>query len=188
MKIAGFGGQGVLLMGQLLTEMGMREGMEVSWLPSYGPEMRGGSAHCHVCLSHERVGSPLVAHPQVLVAMNEPSLRRFAPDVSPDALVLYNRNELPEGFSVPHARVICVPASEIADVLGSPKVANIVMLGALLRQTGCLPQETAIRVLEKTVKNPKLLELDRKAIAAGADYIEQHVSTGAVSQPDGFAY
>jgi 2-oxoisovalerate ferredoxin oxidoreductase beta subunit len=188
MKIAGFGGQGVLLMGQLLTEMGMREGMEVSWLPSYGPEMRGGSAHCHVCLSHERVGSPLIAHPKVLVAMNEPSLRRFAPEVAEDGVVFYNRSELPANFTTPHGRAICVPASEIADVLGSPKVANIVMMGAVLKQVGCLPHETAIRVLETTVKNPKMLELDRKAMAAGADYIEQHISREAVSQPDGFAY
>lgn len=188
LKVAGFGGQGVLMLGQLMTEIGMQEGMEVSWLPSYGPEMRGGSAHCHVCLSHTRVGSPLVSRPQVLVAMNEPSLRRFAETVKEDGLIFYNRSELPEGFPAPKARVLCVPASEIADVLGSAKVANIVMLGALLRHTGCLPEETAHRVLEATIKNPKMLELDRKAIAAGADYIGQHISSGAVSQPDGFAY
>ncbi len=89
-KIAGFGGQGVLLLGQLLTEMGMREGLEVSWLPSYGPEMRSGSAHCHVCLSKKRIGSPLVSHPDVLVAMNEVSLRKFAPQVAAGGLILYN--------------------------------------------------------------------------------------------------
>ena len=77
LKIAGFGGQGVLLLGQILAEMGMREGREVSWLPSYGPEMRSGSAHCHVCLNNERVGSPLVEHPDILVAMNELSLHKF---------------------------------------------------------------------------------------------------------------
>ena len=82
MKFAGFGGQGVLLMGQLLAEMGLREQMEVSWLPSYGPEMRSGSAHCHVTLSHERIGTPLISRPEVLVAMNELSLRKFAASVS----------------------------------------------------------------------------------------------------------
>ncbi len=80
MKLAGFGGQGILLMGQLLAEMGLREHMEVSWLPSYGPEMRSGSAHCHVMLSHDRIGSPLISQPEVLVAMNELSLRKFASD------------------------------------------------------------------------------------------------------------
>jgi 2-oxoisovalerate ferredoxin oxidoreductase beta subunit len=81
-KIAGFGGQGVLLLGQLLIEMGMREALEVSWLPSYGPEMRSGSAHCQVCLAKERIGSPLVSHSDVLVAMNEFSLRKFAHEVT----------------------------------------------------------------------------------------------------------
>ncbi|MFB3814953.1 MAG: 2-oxoacid:acceptor oxidoreductase family protein [Terriglobales bacterium] len=186
-KIAGFGGQGVLLLGQFITEMGMREGMEVSWLPSYGPEMRGGSAHCHVCLSHSRVGSPLVSVPDVLIAMNEISLRKFAPQVKPGGVILYNRSDAPQNFSAPQAKLICVPANEIADLLGSAKVANIVMLGALLQQTGCLPDTTAVGVLEDTVKNPALLEMNRKAIAAGADYIDKNKRLGAVSQPDGFA-
>jgi 2-oxoisovalerate ferredoxin oxidoreductase beta subunit len=188
-KVAGFGGQGVLLLGQFITEMGMRAGMEVSWLPSYGPEMRGGSAHCHVCLSHTRIGSPVISHPDTLIAMNEISLRKFAPQVREGGLILYNRSELPEQFSAPQARVICVPASEIADLLGSPKVANIVLLGAWLQETGCLPENSAQAVLERTVKNAKLLELDRKALAAGADYMQKHLSDRtAVPQPDGFAY
>ncbi len=98
-KIAGFGGQGVLLLGQLIAEMGMREEMEVSWLPSYGPEMRSGSAHCHVTLSHERIGAPLVSHPEVLVAMNEPSLRKFGPTMKPGGVLLYNSRSLPEDLS-----------------------------------------------------------------------------------------
>jgi Pyruvate/2-oxoacid:ferredoxin oxidoreductase gamma subunit len=102
-KIAGFGGQGVLLLGQLLAEMGMREGLEVSWLPSYGPEMRAGSAHCHVCLAKDRIGSPL-SHPDALIAMNEISLRKFARQVEPGGLILYNRDRLPADFVVPRAR------------------------------------------------------------------------------------
>ena len=166
-KVAGFGGQGVLLLGQILADMGMREGLEVSWLPSYGPEMRSGSAHCHVCLSAERIGSPLVEHPDVLIAMNEISLRKFAAQVAEGSLVLYNRNALPEGFAVPQARVLCVPASEIADQLGAAKVANVVMLGALVETTGVMPSETARAVLEATVRNPQLLDLDRRALEAG---------------------
>lgn len=188
-KMAGFGGQGVLLMGQLLAEMGLREHMEVSWLPSYGPEMRSGSAHCHVTLSHDRIGSPLISQPEVLVALNELSLYKFAPTVASGGLILYNGSRLPEGFNAaPQARIICVPASEIADVLGSAKVANVVMLGALLEETECLPAESAIHVLEVTVKNPKLLELDRKAIAAGRDYVDTKIEVGAVAQPDGYSY
>src|SRR5215469_11273069 len=170
-KIAGFGGQGVLLLGQLLTEMGMREGLEVSWLPSYGPEMRSGSAHCHVCLSKERIGSPLVSHPQVLIAMNEHSLRKFALSVAPGGIIFYNRDSPPKDFTAPDARIICLPASEIADRLGSAKVANVVIMGALLEETECLVSDTAMKVLEAKVKNPALLELDRKALNAGRLYI-----------------
>jgi len=187
-KIAGFGGQGILLMGQLLAEMALRENMEVSWLPSYGPEMRSGSAHCHVTLSHDRIGTPLISQPEVLIAMNELSLRKFAPSVASGGLVLYNHTKLPDDFSVSQARVVCVPASEIADHLGSAKVANVVMLGALLEETECMPAESAISVLEATVKNPKLLELDKLAISAGRGYIDTEVEVGAVCQPDGYSY
>jgi 2-oxoisovalerate ferredoxin oxidoreductase beta subunit len=187
-KIAGFGGQGILLMGQLLAEMGLREQMEVSWLPSYGPEMRSGSAHCHVTLSHDRIGTPLISQPEVLIAMNELSLHKFASSVASGGLILYNGAKLPEGFSAKQARVVCVPVSEIADRLGSAKVANVVMLGALLEETECLPAETALVVIETMVKNPKMLALDRQAIAAGCDYVDTQIEIGAVSQPDGYSY
>jgi 2-oxoisovalerate ferredoxin oxidoreductase beta subunit len=185
-KIAGFGGQGVLLLGQLLTEMGMREGLEVSWLPSYGPEMRSGSAHCHVCLSKQRIGSPLVSHPAVLVAMNELSLRKFASHVPANGLILYNRDRLPDGFA-PAAQVVCIPASEMADKLGSAKAANIVMMGALLEETECLSAATAMKVIEDKVKKVALLEIDRQALAAGRQFIDREAHVGGVSQPDGFA-
>jgi len=187
-KIAGFGGQGVLLLGALLTEMGMREGLEVSWLPSYGPEMRSGSAHCHVCLAKERIGSPLIEHPDVLVAMNELSLRKFAAAVAPGGLILYNASRLPQDFPLPQARVICIPASEIADKLGSTKAANVVLLGAILEETECLLAATAENVLETTVKRVEMKEVNRKALAAGRDFIDHYVRVGAISQPDGFAY
>ena len=186
-KIAGLGGQGVLLMGQLLIEMGMREGLEVSWLPSYGPEMRSGSAHCHVCLSKERIGSPLISHPDVLVAMNEFSLRKFAHEVVSGGIILYNGESLPADFTAPEAQVVAIPAAEIADKLGSTKAANIVMLGALLEDTECLAPGTALSVLEDKVKKLDLLEIDRKALAAGRLFIEEQAHIGAVSQPDGFA-
>ncbi len=186
-KIAGFGGQGVLLLGQLLIEMGMREALEVSWLPSYGPEMRSGSAHCHVCLSKERIGSPLVSFPDVLVAMNEFSLRKFAPEVASGGIILYNGASLPADFSAPGAQVVAIPAAEIADKLGSAKAANIVMLGALLEETECLAPGTALSVLEDKVKKLSLLEIDRTALTAGRLFIDEQAHVGAVSQPDGFA-
>jgi 2-oxoisovalerate ferredoxin oxidoreductase beta subunit len=187
-KVAGFGGQGVLLLGQLLTEMGMREGLDVSWLPSYGPEMRSGSAHCHVCLSKERIGSPLISHPDVLIAMNEISLRKFANQVAPGGLILYNRDKLPADFVLPQARVVCVPAAETADKLGSMKVTNIVLMGALLEETECLLPETAMGVIETKIKKVELIEVNRRALAAGRNFIDNQVRVGAVSQPDGFAY
>ena len=185
---AGFGGQGTLLLGVLIAEMGMREGLEVSWLPSYGPEMRSGSAHCYVCLSHDRIGSPLVPEPDVLIAMNEISLRKFGPQVAAGGTIFYNRESLPPDFSAPKARVICIPASEIADRMGSAKVANVVMLGALLEETECLPVSQALSVIQKTVKKSALMELNQKAFEAGRQFIDQQVRVGAVSQPDGFAY
>jgi 2-oxoisovalerate ferredoxin oxidoreductase beta subunit len=187
-KVAGCGGQGVLLLGQLLTEVGMREDLEVSWLPSYGPEMRSGSAHCHVCLSKQRIGSPLISHPDVLIAMNEISLRKFAAQVDAGGLILYNQERLPEEFTAPAARVVCIPASEIADKLGSTRATNIVMLGALLEEIECLAPETALEVIETKIKKIDLLETNRQALAAGRNFIDRQVRVGAVSQPDGFAY
>jgi 2-oxoisovalerate ferredoxin oxidoreductase beta subunit len=186
-KIAGFGGQGVLLLGQLLVEMGMREGLEVSWLPSYGPEMRSGSAHCHVCLSKERIGTPLISHPDVLVAMNEFSLRKFAHEVVSGGTILYNGESIPADFQAPELNMVAIPAAEIADKLGSTKVANIVMMGALLEETECLAPGTALSVLEDKVKKLDLLEIDRKALTAGRLFIDEHAHIGAVTQPDGFA-
>ena len=186
-KIAGFGGQGVLLLGQLLIEMGMREGLEVSWLPSYGPEMRSGSAHCHVCLSKARIGSPLISHPDVLVAMNEFSLKKFAHEVKSGGVILYNGSTLPADFYAPEVQVLAIPAAEIADGLGSTKATNIVMMGALLEETECLAPGTAMSVLEDKVKKLDLLEIDRKTLTAGRLFVDEQAHIGAVSQPDGFA-
>lgn len=166
-NIAGFGGQGVLLLGQILAEMGMREGREVSWLPSYGPEMRSGSAHCYVCLASERVGSPLAEHPDVLIAMNEISLHKFAKQVGAHGTILYNGAKLPEGFPAQEVMIYCVPASEIADKLGTTKATNMVLLGALLELTHTLPKESAVTVLQAKVRNRQLLEVDGQAIDAG---------------------
>jgi len=187
-NVAGFGGQGVLLLGQLLAEMGMREGLAVSWLPAYGPEMRSGSAHCTVCLSQERVGSPVALHPDVLIAMNEISLRKFASHVPPEGIILYNGAGVPADFTPPEARVISIPASEIADKLGSAKAANMVLMGALLEETECLAAATALGAIEDKVKKVALLEINRKALEAGREFIDREVWVGAEPQPDGFAY
>jgi len=129
-----------------------------------------------------------MSHPDALIAMNELSLRKFAPHVAKGGLILYNGSSLPEGFSVPAGvRVLALPASEIADKLGSTKTANIVMMGALLEETECLAPGTAMGVIEDKVKKVALLETNRRALAAGRRFIDEHAHEEALSQPDGYA-
>src|SRR5262249_54069136 len=122
-KIAGFGGQGVLSLGVMLATAGMKEGYHVSWLPSYGPEMRGGTAHCHVILSEREIGTPLVDSPDVLVAMNGPSLAPFQSEVGEDGLIVYDSSILRQPVQSGAAQWLGVPASKLAHQLGEPKVA-----------------------------------------------------------------
>jgi 2-oxoisovalerate ferredoxin oxidoreductase beta subunit len=170
-KVAGFGGQGVLMLGELLAEAGLEAGYEVSWLPSYGPEMRSGTSNCHVRLSSAPVDSPLVSRPNVLLAMNEPSLRKFVATVEDGGLVLYNGGIVPEDCERPGVRMVAAPFTEIADRLGASKVGNVVMLGALLELTGVLPEERIIGALRRLVKTQKWFELDVKALEAGRDAV-----------------
>ena len=132
MRIAGFGGQGVLLLGEVLAEAGLDAGLEVSWLPSYGPEMRSGTSNCHVRLSRQAIDSPLVTAPNVLVAMNEPSLRKFDKSVRPGGWVIYNGDEFPADCAREDVHVLALPFTQVADELGDRARRNMVMLGALL--------------------------------------------------------
>jgi Pyruvate/2-oxoacid:ferredoxin oxidoreductase gamma subunit len=170
-KVAGFGGQGVLMLGEVLAEAGLESGYEVSWLPSYGPEMRSGTSNCHVRIGSRPVDSPLVSRPNVLLALNEPSLRKFLPVVEPGGIVLYNGTTLPEDCTRPDVRLIARPFTEIADRLGGSKVANIVMLGALLESAGILDQEQVVGALRRLVKNPKYFDLDLSALARGRESV-----------------
>src|SRR5689334_16028289 len=137
-KIAGFGGQGVLMLGEVLAEAGLDAGLEVSWLPSYGPEMRSGTSNCHVRLSTEAIDSPMVSRPNALVALNEPSLRKFLPDVEPGGWVFYNGAALPDGCARADLRFAVHPFAQLADQLGDARAANMIMLGALLEATALL--------------------------------------------------
>ncbi len=170
-KIAGFGGQGVLLLGQLIAEAGMDDGLEVSWLPSYGPEMRSGTSNCHVRLASHPVDSPLVTRPNVLLAMNEPSLRKFLPDVVPGGIVLYNAEAAPPDCQKPGVRILAMPFAGMADSLGSAKAGNIVMLGALMAIHPVLPDERIDGALKRLVKTERWLELDRAAFARGKNAV-----------------
>jgi 2-oxoisovalerate ferredoxin oxidoreductase beta subunit len=167
MKIAGFGGQGLLFLGEVLAEAGMRDDYRVTWLPSYGPEMRGGTANCQVVISEERIGNPTVSDPNVLIAMNLPSYEKFAPDVTKGGLLMYD-SSLIEGVTVPDGiRGVPIPATKIADSLGNTRVANVVMLGAYLGVTGLFTREAAVEALRLHIRKAKLLPLNEKALDAG---------------------
>lgn len=172
-KIAGFGGQGVLLLGQLIAEAGMDDGLDVSWLPSYGPEMRSGTSNCHVRLSTKQVDSPLVSRPNVLIALNEPSLRKFIATVETGGLVLYNGDAIPADSVRTDITMQALPFASIADELGSPKVGNIVVLGAFLAATNALPLAVVDRAMARVVKGEKWLEIDRRAMARGIAEIQR---------------
>jgi 2-oxoglutarate ferredoxin oxidoreductase subunit gamma len=168
--IAGFGGQGVLLIGQLIAKAALREGREVSWMPSYGPEMRGGEANCAVVVSDEPIGSPLVSEPPVLVAMNKPSLTKFMPRMPKGGTLLYN-SSLIEGVPLREdIRVIAVPCNEIAASLGNDRVANMVMLGAVQKATGVCTDQTVRDTLADWLgqKKAALVPVNEAAVAEGA--------------------
>ncbi|MDD3410271.1 MAG: 2-oxoacid:acceptor oxidoreductase family protein [Eubacteriales bacterium] len=167
--IAGFGGQGVLLIGQLIAKAAMKEGRDVSWMPSYGPEMRGGEANCAVVVSDEPIGSPLVTEPPILVAMNKPSLIKFMPKMPAGGLLLYN-SSLIEGVELrTDVKVIAVPCNEIAEKLQNARTANMVMLGAVQQATEVVSDETITATLTDWLgeKKAALVPINEQAIAEG---------------------
>lgn len=176
-RVAGFGGQGVLLLGEMLAEAGLDAGLEVSWLPSYGPEIRSGTSNCHVRISRQPIDSPMVMQPNLLVAMNEPSLRKFIDHALPGSLVLYNGTEVPEGCQRADVRMIALPFIDAAHTLGDARAGNMVMLGALLEATNALPQAAIDAALRRLVKHARWVELDERAINLGREMIRK--SSGA---------
>ena len=174
-KVAGFGGQGVLMLGEVLAEAGLDAGYEVSWLPSYGPEMRSGTSNCHVRLGNHAIDSPLVSRPNVLLALNEPSLRKFLPAMEAGGIVLYNGSEIPVDCVRRDVRMVALPFTELADELGAAKVGNIVMLGALLEATGMLDQDRVVGALKRLV-HPRFFDLDVAALARGRQEFRESAS------------
>ena len=167
LKIAGFGGQGLLFLGRLLAEVGMQQNLHVSWLPSYGPEMRGGTANCHVNISTATISSPLVSAPTVLIAMNKPSLDKFEGEVRSGGFILYDSSLIDYPPARSDVEVLALPATEIADKLGSGKSANMVVLGALIGKTNMLEKDAVVEVVRAITKKADLLDLNVKAIEAG---------------------
>ena len=169
MIFAGFGGQGVMLMGQILAYAGMMEGQQVSWFPAYGPEMRGGTANCSVIIGDEAVGTPIVTEPQVIVAMNLPSLDKFEPQLIAGGTLLINSSLIERPAHRTDVKVLLVPCNDIAKELGNPKVANMVMVGAIVAASGVVKIESVLQVLAKKIfKNkPEVMKLNEQAIRRG---------------------
>lgn len=166
--MAGFGGQGILLIGKMLAYAGMNEGKEVSWLPSYGPEMRGGTCNCTVVISDRPVGSPVIRSPRAVVAMNLPSLDKFEPDLRPGGLLIINSSLIDRGASRDDVEVLLVPANEIAHELGNPRGANMVALGAYIGATGAATLEEVEKVVRETfAAKPKVIEVNIEALHRG---------------------
>ncbi len=169
MIFAGFGGQGVLLIGQMIAYAGMFEGKEVTFMPSYGPEMRGGTANCTVIVSDKTIACPIADSITTLVAMNYPSLVKFAPMVEPGGDIFLNASLIPENPDRQDVKVHRVDATALALELGNAKCANIVMLGAILAETGVVSRESIERVMEEkafTGRKAQFLPLNKKALAA----------------------
>jgi 2-oxoglutarate ferredoxin oxidoreductase subunit gamma len=169
--MAGFGGQGILAMGQLLAYAGMLEEKHVSWLPSYGAEMRGGTANCTVVISDEPIASPISSRPSVVVAMNGPSLDRFESTLRPGGLLLVNTSLAGRKARRNDVRVLEVEATGIADELGEARVANMVMLGALVAVTGVVGPESVMGSLAKVLpaRRHSLIPLNEQALARGRE-------------------
>ncbi|MGI6274624.1 MAG: 2-oxoacid:acceptor oxidoreductase family protein [Acutalibacteraceae bacterium] len=169
MVFAGFGGQGVLFAGKVVAYAGLIEGRELSWLPSYGPEMRGGTANCSVCLSDEAIGSPLVTNPNVLVAMNRPSLEKFVNEVEPGGVILLDSSLIDVQVERDDVTTYYVPASTLAEENGLKGLANIILVGKLFKEVGFCSEETLDKALQKCIpaRKASMLDFNRKAIEIG---------------------
>ncbi len=167
--VAGFGGQGILLIGQLMAEAAMRDGFYTTWFPSYGPEMRGGTANCTTIYSDQEIGSPIAAEYDALIVMNQPSLERFGPQVRPGGVVLVNSSMVPTRLGRTHISELYLPARDIARAAGNERAANVVMLGAYMGFDGTLSEAAVDLAITAVIgkKHPELIEVNRAAVRAG---------------------
>ena len=167
---AGFGGQGVILAAKLLAQAGMYHGLHVTWLPSYGPEMRGGTANCTVVLSDEPIGSPVVDNPTALVAMNLPSLDRFEKAVTESGTVVINSSLISRNIERQDLNALPVPVNDIAISLGNARAANMVALGAVVKATGIVPLDAVKKAMGEMLgkkSGGKIVKVNEQALDAG---------------------
>ena len=172
--IAGFGGQGLLFSGKVLAYAGLLEGRELSWLPSYGPEMRGGTANCNVILSDTPVGSPIVQHPNVLMVMNLPSLDKYEADVVPGGKIFVDSTLIARKVERTDVEAYYVPATQMANEMGFPGLANMILLGAIIKKTQCISEEGLPDALHKVIpaRKANLFDANMAAIQAGMKAVE----------------
>lgn len=171
MICAGFGGQGVLTIGKFIAAAGMKEGRNVSWLPSYGPEMRGGTANVMTVVADDPIASPIVSYPDILIALNQPSLDKFGASVRKGGVVIINTDMCPHGCKRDDVQIIAAPMSTIAKEIGSMMVLNMVAIGMAIGKTGIIKYETLENDLTAYMKakNPELLDMNLAAIKKGME-------------------
>lgn len=171
MVLSGFGGQGVLFAGKFISYAGLLENREVSWFPSYGPEMRGGTANCSVSLSDEPIGSPLVLTPNVLIAMNQPALEKFGNSVVEGGIVVADSTLIVDIPEMPGVKMYPLPATSMAEEAGFKKLANIILVGKLYAETHFCSEDTLWKAMEKCVPARKadMLEMNKQALALGME-------------------
>jgi len=171
MIFAGFGGQGVLFAGKVAAYAGLIDGKEISWLPSYGPEMRGGTANCSVCISDDAIGAPMVTSPNVLVAMNLPSLDKFIGDVEPGGIVVIDSSLIEKKVERDDIKVFYVPASSLAEEHQLKGLSNMILIGKLFYELGLFTGETLDEAIIKCVPQSKaeMLDFNRRAVKIGAE-------------------
>lgn len=170
--IAGFGGQGLLFAGKFLVNKGMLEGKEVTWLPSYGPEMRGGTANCSVIVSDDPVGSPIVDHPDVLMVMNRPSLDKYEAAVQPGGMIFVDSTLIDRRVERTDVQTFYVPATAMASESGITTLANMILTGKILKELGQFDMADVENALRKVVsaKHPEMYDVNLKALTMGRDY------------------
>jgi 2-oxoglutarate ferredoxin oxidoreductase subunit gamma len=171
--MAGFGGQGVVLMGTLLAYSAMIEGKHTTFFPSYGAEMRGGTANCSVIVSDDEISSPVVTQPDCVVAMNIASLDKFESRVKPGGVIFLNSSLIDRKVGRGDVEEVRIPANEMAEDLGSSKAANMVMLGGVLKKTGAVEVESAVKSLSSVLSERAmaLLDINKKALRKGFDAV-----------------
>ena len=172
--IAGFGGQGLLFSGKVLAYAGLAENRQLSWLPSYGPEMRGGTASCTVILSDEPIGSPIVEHPNVAMVMNNPSLDKYEGLVAPGGKLFLDSALIGRKVERDDIDVYYIPATQLAKDMGAPTLANMILLGAIVKETGCVSAEHLEEGLRHAVpaRHADLIDLNIKALEIGKNYTQ----------------